>query len=259
MMKRIFSGLFLLTTFYLLLSTYSRADFDRSYQDYLSQYNQYRRALSNYQTARNRYLTYQTLTSLSEALDNTKVFLETRDQTMILYLKLLLEKNPDENYRKLLNEDLTFYQNHLNTISSVGNLPDVVSVSDKAKEHFSQTETLSRQTIINIVLNKLKNINASQNKIELGFEEKINFLKNQGKNVTTLERWTLSFKGKQQLVNQKIEEIQVLSDKLQPKSSDQLSKDFSKVQTVIYDANQYLKEGTSFLVEINQELKYGNY
>ena len=90
-MKKLLSILFLLSTCYLLLSTYSHAGFDRSYQDYLSQYNQYRLALSNYQTARNRYLTYQTLTSLSEALDNTKVFLENRDQTMILYLKLLLE------------------------------------------------------------------------------------------------------------------------------------------------------------------------
>lgn len=258
-MKKFLSITFLLFSFFSLLFTFVHADFDSTYQNYLSQYDQYRLALTNYQTARNRYLTYQTLISQSTALNNTKTFLVARDQTLIFYLKLLLEKNPDENYRKLLNEDLIFYQDHLNTISAVGNLPDVVSVSDKAKEHFPQTEVLSRQTIINILLNKLKNINENQNKIESGFEEKINFLKNQEKDTTTLERWILSFKGKQLLVNQKIEEAQALSDKLEPKSSDQLSKDFREIQTVVYDANQYLKEGTSFLVEIEKELKYGNY
>ena len=258
-MKRFLFILFLFSSFYFLVSSIVSANFDSAYQSYLSQYDQYRLTLSNYQTARNRYLTYQTLTSQSEALNNTKIFLQARDQTMILYLKLLLEKNPDENYRKLLNEDLSFYQNHLNTISAVGNLTDAVSISDKAKEHFAPTEVLSRQTIINILLNKLKNINLNQAKIESGLEEKINFLKNNGKDVTTLERWTLSFKGKQLLVNQKIEEAQALSDKLEPKSSDQLSKDFSEIQTVVYNANQYLKEGTSFLIEIEKELKYGNY
>ena len=258
-MKRILSILFLFFSFYFLASTVIFADFDSAYQSYLSQYDQYRLALSNYQTAKNRYLTYQTLNSQSEALNNTKIFLQIRDQTLILYLKLLLEKNPDENYLKLLNEDLSFYQDHLNTISAVGNLTDAVFASERTKQHFSQTEALSRQTVVNILLNKLKNMNANQNKIASGFEEKINSLKNQGKNVTTLERWILSFKGKQLLTNQKIGEVQILSDKLEPKSSDQLSRDFSKIQTVIYDANQYLKEGTSFLVEIEKELKYGNY
>lgn len=252
--------LLLLVLLPLLLNvSFVHADFDSAYQSYLSQYDQYRLALSNYQTAKNRYLTYQTLTSQSEALDNTKTFLAARDQTLILYLQLLLEKNPDESYLNLLNQEISFYKDHLNTIAAVGKLDDAVAVSTKAKEHFSQTEALSRQTIVNIILNKLKNISGNQNKIESGFEEKINFVKNQGKETTTLERWTLSFKGKQLLVNQKMEEAQALSDKLEPKSSDQLSRDFSKIQTVIYDANQYLKEGTSFLVEIEKELKYGNY
>lgn len=258
-MKRILSVLFLLTTFYLLLATYSRADFDSAYQTYLSKYDQYRLALSDYQTARNRYLTYQTLSSQSEALDKTKTFLQNRNQTMILYLKLLLEKHPEENYRKLLNEDLIFYQDHLNTIDAVGNLEDAVSISNKAKEHFFRTEVISRQTIVNILLNKLKNIEINQNKIKLGFEEKINFLRNNGKDVTTLERWFLSFNGKQQFVSQKMQEAQALAGKLAPASSNQLTRDFSKIQTAIYDANQYLKEGTSFLVEINKEIKYGNY
>lgn len=258
-MKRILLVLFQLSAYYLLLTAYSYADFDSAYQNYLSQYDQYRLALSDYQTARNRYLTYQTLTSQSEALGETKTFLQNRDQTLILYLKLLLEKNPEENYRKLLNEDLIFYQDHLNTIASVGNLDDAVLISNKIKEHFPQTEVLSRQTIASIILNKLKNINNQQNKVKVGFEEKINFVKNNGKDVTTLERWILSFRGKQQFVDQKMKEAQDLADKLAPKSSDQLTKDFAKIQTIIYEANQYLKEGTSFLIEIEKELKYGNY
>lgn len=258
-MKHVLFVLFLVFTYYLLLTTYSHADFDSAYQNYLSQYNQYRSALSSFQTAKNRYLTYQTLTSQSTALENTKAFLQARDQAMLLYLKLLLEKNPDGNYVKLLNEDLNFYQDHLNTIAAVGNLNDAVSVSDKAKEHFAPTEVLARQTIINILLNKLKDIDNQQAKIASGFENEINSLKNQGKDVTTLERWTLSFKGKQLLVNQKLQQAQDLSDKLRPKTSDQLSLDFSKIQTIIFDANQYLKEGTSFLLEIDKELKYGNY
>ncbi len=102
-MKRFLSIVFLISIIYSLSSVIVRADFDQAYQDYLYQSDQYRLNLTNFLTAKNRYLTYQTLTSETEALTATKSFLEARDQVLMTYLQMLIEKNPSENLKKFLS------------------------------------------------------------------------------------------------------------------------------------------------------------
>lgn len=260
LMKKFLPIFLILVICYMLGVTYIRADFDRAYQDYLYQYDQYRKNLTIFLSAKNRYLTYGTLTSQTEALIATKSFLEARDVVSTTYLQMLLEKNPDESYKKLIGDELTFFTNHKALIPAVGSLNDGVDVSEKFDEHFPLTKVIARQTIANIILGKIQNLDNRLANLTTGSEEKINSLKNQGKDVTTLERWLLETKNKRLLSQQKFNEAQNQAAKLKPtKYSIESSENFDKVQILIFESNQYLKEATAYLKEIKEELKYGNY
>ncbi len=259
-MKRILPIFFLLTTFYLLLNTFVHADFDQSYQDYLYQSDQYRLTLTNFLTAKNRYLTYQTLTSQTEALTATKSFLEARDQILMTYLQMFLEKNPPESFKKLLGDEISFFSNHKSLIPAVGSLNDSVRVSASFDEHFPLTLVLARQTEANIIMEKVRNLDSRLSTVENGFETKINFVKGQGKDVATLERWILETKNKQLLARDKLEQAQALTNKLKAtKTSAKISEDYGNIQVLVFESNQYLKEAAAYLKEIKEELKYGNY
>ncbi len=250
-MKRLLLFIALTTSYYLLTTNPVLADFNQAYSDYITQYNIYRSSLSEHQSNRNKYLTYQTLTSQTDALASAKIFLQNRDRTLISYFKLLLERNDNENLKKLINDEVNFYQDHQTSIEAVGNLNDAVEISGKAKTHYPLTESIARKTIANILIGKLRNFYERQGNLEDNFKQQISN--------TNLERWIVSLDSKRVLALQKLTEAQTLTDQLEPKSSDELSRDFGKITLLLNDANQYLKEGNSYLVEIKDELKYGNY
>lgn len=258
-MKRLLPVLFLVSSFCFLLSASVFADFEQAYQDYLYQYDQYRTSLTNFLMAKNRYLTYKTLVSQSEALTATKNLLETRDMVISTYLKMLIEKNPQESFNKLLGDDISFFSDHETKIPEVGSLEDAVGISKLVEEHYPRTEVLARQVIASLLLSKVRAFEERLSTLETGFEEKINFLKTQGKDVATLERWLLATYNKRLLARDKLDEAFYLANKLTPKKSTQISEEFGKIQVTIFEANQYLKEAAAYLKEIKEELKYGNY
>ncbi|MBI5465000.1 hypothetical protein HY946_00110 [Candidatus Gottesmanbacteria bacterium] len=258
-MKRLLPIVFILYTLYFILYTPVFADFNQAYQDYLYQYDQYRISFTNFLTSKNRYLTYKTLISQNEALSATKTFLEARDQTITAYLQMLLERNPQESFRKLLEEEITFFSDHKNKIPAVGSLEDAVRISEMVEEHFPMVEVLARQVIANLLIGKVQTLENRLTSLEAGFEEKVNFAKTQDKDVTTLERWLLATRNKRLLARDKLDDASNLANKLAPKKSTQISEEFGKIQVLIFEANQYLKEGAAYLKEIKEELKYGNY
>lgn len=258
-MKRFLPSLFILATGYQLLTAYVLADFDQSYQEFLYQYDKYRTSFVNFQTAKNRYLAYKTLVSQTEALSSTKVFLDERDQVIIAYLHMLLEKNPPEDLNLRLQEEIVFYSDHKDKLFSIGSLEEAVIVSGGVKDRYPRTEVLARQIVIKILLSKVQAFENNLEKLEAGFEEKITSLKLQDKDVTTLERWLVETEKKRLLAHKKLDEAQGMTNKLTPMSSKKTSDDFKKIHALIFEANQYLKEGVAFLEEIKEELKYGNY
>jgi len=260
-MKRFLSiGILLSAICYLLFASSVRADFDESYRNYLYQYDQYRNSLTNFQTAKNRYLTYQTLTSQTEALTATKSFLESRDQLAIVYLQMLLEKNPSDNFRKLIEDDISFYQKEKSLVPAVGSLDDGVDNSKDFVSHYPQTVVSAQQTIADILINKVKVLDNRVASLSGNMTIQVNLLKGKGKDVNMLERWLLETQNKILLCETKLEQAQALSNKLRPSSNyQQNSQEFSNVQVGVLEANQYLKEAISYLKEIKEELKYGNY
>ncbi len=252
--------LLIVSCFFLFKATDVFADFERAYNDYLFQYDVYRKALTDYLTAKNKYLTYGTLVSQTEALSTAKTFLESRDQVITVYLLMLLERNPEESLQKIISDEITFYSDHKNLIPAVGSLDDSAGASKTFEDHFPQTSIVVKKTIANLLIGKLLDFDGRLASSSAGFEQEINSIKTKGKDVSTLERWLLETRNKRMLADEKITTAQALTNKLQPRQSAQESaKDYSNIQTNILEANQYLKEGTSYLKEIKEEIKYGNY
>ncbi len=259
-MKKVLPTFVFFYLLFLLFASSVLADFEETYKIYISQYDQYRISLTNFLTSKNRYLTYKTLTAQTEALTATKVFLEDRDQTLINFMTMILEKNPSESFKKLLSDEILFFSDHKKLVPAVASLEDSVQVSETFTNRFPTTEVLLRQTIANVLLSKVKSFDEQIVDLVARFEEKINLLKSQGKDVSTLERWLLETKNKQLLAHEKLTTAQLMADQFQINNNPaKIAEDFRKVQVLIFEANQYLKESTAYLKEIKEELKYGNY
>jgi hypothetical protein len=236
-----------------------RADFNQAYQDYVNQYDRYRKDLTAFLTAKNRYFTYKTLVSQNEALSATKTFLEARDETLVVYLKMLLERNPQTDLKPIVDDEITFYENHKGRISAIATLKDADQISQKVDEHLPATEITSKKFVAKVIIDKVRTLENRVTVAQNSYEEEINQIRVQGGNVTTAERWLLEARQKSQLCEEKLDGAGALTEKLQPSGVAYLGKSYGDIQQEISEANQYLKEAVSFLKEIKEELKYGNF
>ncbi|MFH0863825.1 MAG: hypothetical protein V1858_01905 [Candidatus Gottesmanbacteria bacterium] len=258
-MKKILPTIVFLWLLSFLFSYSVSADFERSYQYYIDQYNQYRNDLTKFLTAKNRYLTYDTLTSQTEALTATKNFIISRDQTIILYLLMLLEKDIANNNRKLIESDILFYTDHKNLVPATASLDDSFKIADDFTNHYPQTYIIAKKTIANLLISKIRGFDDKLSNINNEIDLNINLIKDEGKDVSTIERWLLETKNKQILSQEKINQAEVLSNGFKSQSSNLNSEDLNNVLMLIQEANQYLKEAVNYQKEIVDELKYGNY
>lgn len=258
-MKRFAFVFTLLITYYLLLVTFVRADFNSVYQDYLGNYDQYRARLTDFLVAKNRYLSYRTLVSQKEALVTGQALLTTRNQTVTGYLKILLEKNTGESFRRLIDEELSFYAEKEDVFTAAGSLEDLKKISSTIENHYSQTELLARRVIASLILQRLRDLEKRLADLEKDFRAEVDSLRTGGKDVTTVDRWLLSAYNKRLMAEDKIRQVEKLADSLTEIRVDQSTQKLKETQTVLFEANQYLKEALSYLKEIKEEIKYGNY
>lgn len=237
----------------------SRAGFDDDYQNFLKVYDSYRTADQNYLTTRNQYLTYNTLTAKSDALAAVKTFLTDRNQVLLSYTTLLLERNADQTYGPALNNETNFLNQINNQIPAVGSLDDAVQISGQVEGNLLQYQTTSRQIVGSIVRAKIDSIRQNVMDLENQAGVLITQIKATGKDTSTLERWLLDAKNKELLGEQKLSEVQTKITNLSASSVDDLNSQYNQIQFTLFEANQYYKETLNFLAELSDSMKYGQY
>lgn len=247
-----------------------RQDFATSqtaYQDYLYQHDQYRLKLNNFKVARTEYLKYKTLLAETTALDTVKAMISQRDQLLRTYLLLLTEKmnensgltNTDKQlYQTLIQNENTFLQNHIALISSIGSLTDATNVSKELESHYLILSASMRQTITALSLGELSKLNTQYSTL---FEALRNLVSaNKGtvsaEKQSTIDRWMLQINNKQNLYEQKAEQILLASGQLKSVSEQELDASSLEIQKKLGEAKQYLSEGTSYMQELMNLLRY---
>lgn len=228
--------------------------FEQSYSVYAATYAAYRDTYAQFLKSKSSYLTYRTLTAQTEYLVTAKKLLETRDDVLITYIDLLFTRNVDPNYNDILFEQKFKLLEHKAAIAAVATLKDAQRSFDQSLEkHYSVIQNLSRQIVGTIILAKVENTQEQLEAFEQQSSLLIEQLKQQGIDVTTLERWLLQARDKRQLAQTNLTNARGQIPGLTPGGS------FNKFQLTINSANQYLNEAGDFYTELLQEIKYGNY
>ena len=234
------------------------------YNDALTKYNQ---AYSDYLIAKNSHQTYQTLASLTEALEKSKIYLEKRDELIISHFGLLLEKIETSDFSSIIlkesqktvaGAEIAFYENHLGLIPALATLKDAAAAAAKSEAQIPSSNLRSKQILGQILIAKVDSLKYKYASLGASIEENINELKKNSSRKTKiekLERWMVEVKNKQKLCENKLAVIKTGLANLKVKSTN-LEQEFNTLRIDITQSSLYLKEGVGFMKEILEEMKY---
>ena len=240
---------------------------EQAYSDYIYQSDQYRNSYSDFQIAKNEYLKFKTLTSQTTALEKTKLMLVQRDQLLQSYLNLLKEKlnedtglgAPDKNqYLGILQNELTFLNNHSALMPSIGSLDDATNISKQLESHYLVLRTSIQQLRIALRLGAMSRLSLQyddtvQKAQTLMDSNRAGFpIEKQA----TIDRWFLQIGNKRTLYQQKIDAIAAANGTLKKNSLQELDDTANKLFQNIAEARQYLSEGSLYMSELLTALRY---
>ena len=234
-----------------------------SYKDYLVSYDQYRQSHSNYVVARQAYLNYQTLTAKNEAQSKTLVMLKSRNETLKTYLTVLRDKIKEtdgvgaleeKGYVDQLENEIEWYQNYQEELSSAGTLEDLLDSAKEGKRHYHNTETLAYQVLTTVLAGKE---NLWRNRVidqVVTIRKSLADIKEDGnKNTAKAERWLLEAENR---ITRSLEKQQKAEEaRSETAKSNNRSETYNQIQFILAESHQYLKEANSFLRELMREIK----
>jgi len=247
-------------------------NFDKALTDYEYSYNQYRQAHLQYETAKKAYLKFGTLNSKNEAQEKTALMLRLRDETIRTYLTALRLKLADVTeiddynlnlfYLKL-DDEVLWYQGHINDFRSAGTLEDLLTLAKASEEKYnSQSLSVAYQVLHGII-----NYKVAQNTDQVEAQTKViktklNQIKQAGdKDVTLAERWLLEAENRLAWSREKQVQSQVEIDEIDQQrygysnKRDKRKTSFYQARFLLEEAQQYLKETNSYLLEVIREIK----
>jgi len=241
------------------------SDYQKAYQDYISSLNLYRDSHFKYQTAKNEYLAYRTLNAETKAFEATREMLQKRDEGLQSYLRALrlrLEEttaitNYKENLSYLkLDSEIGWLSIHKDSIRGASSIEDLINISSQLEEKYPSLELLAYQTLGIIISARENSLRERVSTQTEKIAEKINQMKSEGENVEKLQRWMAEAKKKISTSSEKQTEAELKIKEIEVNDSSKLSS-FNEAQMSYEQSNQYLKEAVSYLIEIVEEVKYG--
>ncbi|MBI2404883.1 hypothetical protein HYV22_01740 [Candidatus Gottesmanbacteria bacterium] len=245
----------------------AHASSPQAYQDYLYQFDLYRQSYTDFGVAKNEYQKFKSLESQTAALDKTRLMLVQRDNLLRAYLLLLNEKLnetagmiPTEKqlYQTLIRSEVTFLENHIKLIPSVGSLEDAVTVSKQLESHYLILQKSMRQTIIGISVGDVNALRREFDRV-LGMAQA---LTNAARGTftpqkqVTIDRWLLQITNKRSLYQQKIDSITSENAIWEASNGEEMNRKFLSLQQKIGASRQELLEASGFLTELVNTLRY---
>lgn len=248
----------------------SQTDFANAYKEYTLRVESYKVAHDEYILARSQYLKFKTLTSENNAKEATIRMLEARDEVLIKYLVALkvrideIKGTSNETRESLflrLDEEMKWFLDHKDHLSSAGTLDDLVSDSDKAKKRFESIDPLIYEALSTISSGRLNNLKERLNNIFSDVRNKINEIKEEEREeykfstrkIQIIERWISETESRIARGEEKRAEAKTLISGItgKGKSVDR----YNEVLTKLNEGQQYFREASLNVVEIISEIK----
>lgn len=254
----------LLLGFYLIKASVIKADYAATYQSYINLTDLYRNLYQNYISSKNKYLTYHTLTSQNEALENGRVFLKARDQLIAQYLKLLRDKTSEaggfsDSERNLifnkLNVENAWLVDHRTRYDTAGTINDLQRISDQTQDRYNSIiRYVALQTAGSILANKEQVLTTTINDILTKMDITLKKASKLGDDTSLAQRWLLEAQNKVILASERQSEA---VDAFTNLHGQNLVPEYNRGVFSLTESNQYLKEASSYVSEILRILKGG--
>jgi len=256
-----------------LLPHQALAQTANNYNDAFLQYNlkmeEYKKAHETYVLKRAQYIKFKSLQSEKEAHDATVLLLQTRDDVTIYYInaiKLRMQETAgvtDEQktvMMGLLDQETKFFSDHKARIPSTGTLQDLVTDSNLAKDEMKKAEPVFYQTLFTISDGKLTDMRARLGDNFTQLKAKIDMIRNETKpeyqfsleKMQSIDRFIFESENKIERADDK----KTQAEAIKPNDRQAFTaQDYTQRLGVLAEAQQLLKEASSFLKEIVSEVK----
>lgn len=243
-------------------------NFNRAYQDYVFKLDVYRNVHDGYNVARSQYLNFQTLKSKTSAEEETTKMLQARNEVVITYLtalrmRLLEARAVSDDVREGLfiriDENVVWFGEHKEILSSAGSLEDLVADSGEAKKRFDSINPLFYEVLTAVSGGKVSSFREQSTSVISDLTQKFNEIKVEEKDeykfsrrrIQTIERWFLEIENQIRRSEEKQSEAN---------STIMLGKGaslglYNKTVALLNESHQYLKEANSYVKEIVREIK----
>lgn len=243
------------------------ADFNQQKVEFTQKLEEYNASYSEFQIAKSSFETYKTLSALTQALEKSKTYLKKRDELIIEHFQLLVAKINEIDFKnepvknsliQKAADEIIFFESHGNLISAIATINDVNTSASGAEGEITLSNIRSKQLLGEILITKIRLIILDYNKTEADITNKINEIKTKSERIKTItdkwERWLVEINNKRILAENNLSEAS--SDLALLKKDENVGKKFDQIRVNIVQSNLYLKEGTNFIEEILEEMKY---
>ncbi|OGM20847.1 hypothetical protein A2955_00425 [Candidatus Woesebacteria bacterium RIFCSPLOWO2_01_FULL_37_19] len=245
---------------------------DKAYEDYSQQFEEYQTAHSDYVVKKAQYLRFKTLTSKSDAYDATLLMLQKRDDVVVSYIRILKTKLDvvigitslrREALQIRLDDEIGWFLDHKNKLSSAGTLEDLVVDSNDAKVRFDSGGPLFYESMANMSFGRVVDFQERLTDLFSSIKDKVEDIKSEQREdyilserkLQNIDRWILESDNRIQrgVEKQTKGETDMLTF-ISTEMSGALG-DYNTTLTSLTEAQIYYKEAGAFLREVIREIK----
>ncbi len=248
----------------------SENGFSEAYREYNLTVEAYREAHDGYVLARSQYIKFGTLTAQNNAKEATLKMLEERDEVVKKYLIALRDRLREtegvsesslQGLTLGLDEEIAWFGDHKERLSTAGTLDDMISDSDDAKTRYGLISPLKYETLtamsmgkVNDFRDRLSNIfSDTKGKINIIREEEREEYKFSSRKVQIIDRWIFETESKIGRSEEKVDEAVANSEKFGEKTK-QDNRVYNRSLDLLGQSQLYLMEASSFVKEIIREI-----
>lgn len=189
--------------------------------------------------------------------ERAKLFLENMIEARILHLKALrkrvevAKKIREEDRNRILSQidaQIKWFEDKKNEVSQIKNQEDIKKIAQEMKSYLNQNRAFMKKIIGQILVARSNWVVEKFEETSKNLSQKINDLKNQGKDVSGLETKLNDFNNKIEEAKNKLQQAQSSFDKIE--TNQDAKSVFQEGMKSFKEAHQLLREVHKILVEI---------
>lgn len=245
--------------------------YDDVYAEYTGSIEEYNKAHAEYILRRAQYLKFQSLKSRQDAYNATLIMLEKRDDIVISYLNVLRKKIEEgigisdtkkESLFLSIEEEIDWFSNHKDNLSTTGSLNDLVSDSKLAADRWLKITPLAYEVMAVLSQGKVTNFDSRIDDVFSETKKILDIVRNDNRDgysfssykLQILDRWIFEADGKIARSRTKQSEADVLIIEMTT-SKKKVTDTYSSIISKLTESQLYMKETNLFLKEIVKQIK----